>query len=72
MLGQALFSLDITSGPAAQTYPSGHIKFDVHGDNAYGKTIVMQVINGKPWVVWPTETAQKEPIFPRPDWKSAS
>jgi branched-chain amino acid transport system substrate-binding protein len=68
-LRQAFLSLDITSGPAAETYPSGHIKFADNGDNQYGKTIVMQVIDGKPYVVWPDEIAQREPVFPRGDWK---
>jgi branched-chain amino acid transport system substrate-binding protein len=65
-LREAFLRLDISSGPAADTYPSGHIRFDVKGDNMYAQAVVLQVIEGQPWLVYPFETAQREPVFPRP------
>lgn len=65
-LRKAFLSLDITSGPAADTYPSGRIKFNDKGDNQYAQAVVIQVINQEPVLVWPPIGAQREPIFPRP------
>jgi len=65
-LRQAFLALDITSGPAAETYPSGHIKFGPDGDNIYAMAVVLQVQNGEPVLVYPFEYAQAEPIFPIP------
>jgi len=67
-LRQAFLALDITSGPAAETYPSGHIKFDESGDNIYAMAVVLQVQNGEPVLVYPFEYAQAEPIFPIPGY----
>ena len=67
-LRQAFLALDLTSGPAIETYPSDHIQFDANGDNPYAKAIVMQVQNGEPKVVWPIEDAEADFIFPRADW----
>lgn len=63
----AFINLDITSGPAAETFPTQHISFTETGDNPHGRAVVMQVINGEPKVVWPFETAEVDAVFPRPD-----
>lgn len=66
-LRQAFLSLDLTSGPAVDTYPSDHITFTETGDNPYAKAIILQVIDGEPKVVWPFEDAEVDAVFPRPD-----
>lgn len=66
-LRQAFLALDLTSGPAVETYPSDHITFTPTGDNPYARAVVMQVINGEPKVVWPFNAAEAQAVFPRPD-----
>ncbi len=63
----AFLKLDLTSGPAVETYPTDHVAFDGKGDNPHARATILQVINGEPKVVWPFEEAEAEPIFPRPD-----
>lgn len=67
-LRAAFLALDLTSGPAIETYPADHIKFDGSGDNPDAKAVILQVQNGEPKVVWPVADAEAEYIFPRPDW----
>ena len=67
-LRAAFLALDLTSGPAVDTYPADHIKFDGSGDNPFAKAIILQVQNGEPKVVWPVADAEADYIFPRPDW----
>ena len=66
-LRQAFLQLDLTSGPAVDTYPGDRITFIETGDNPYAKAIILQVIDGEPKVVWPFDDAEAEAIFPRPD-----
>ncbi len=65
-LMQAFYELDLKSGPAAETYPSGRIKIGPSGDNIYAQAVVLQVQGGKPVLVYPFEKAQAKVIFPRP------
>jgi len=65
-LRAAFLALDLTEGPAIETYPASHIKFDGKGDNPDAKAIVLQVQNGEPKVVYPFEDAQVEAVFPNP------
>jgi branched-chain amino acid transport system substrate-binding protein len=62
----ALMSLDLRSGPAAETYPSGRIRLAPNGDNIYAQAVVLQVQNGKPVLVYPFEKATNPVKFPRP------
>jgi branched-chain amino acid transport system substrate-binding protein len=62
----ALMSLDLKSGPAAETYPSGRIRLAPNGDNIYAQAVVLQVQNGKPVLVYPFEKATNPVKFPRP------
>jgi len=71
-LRKAFLSLDLTSGPAAATYPTGHIKFADNGDNQYAGTVVLQVIGNRAYLVWPPTGAERAPVFPRPDWTPSS
>jgi len=66
-LRQAFLQLDLTSGPAVDTYPGDHIYFTETGDNPDAKAIILQVLDGEPRVVWPFEDAEVEAVFPRPD-----
>jgi len=66
-LREAFLQLDLTSGPAVDTYPTDHITFTETGDNPYARATILQVINGEPKVVWPFDVAEAEAVFPRPD-----
>jgi branched-chain amino acid transport system substrate-binding protein len=66
-LRQAALQLDLTSGPAVETFPTNHIQFDGTGQNIYARGTVMQVIDGVPRVIYPFEDAEVEGMFPRPD-----
>lgn len=66
-LRQAFLQLDLTSGPAVDTYPTDHIEFTETGDSPHARATVLQVIDGEPKVVWPFEEAEADPVFPRPD-----
>jgi branched-chain amino acid transport system substrate-binding protein len=66
-LREAFLSLEITSGPAADLYPTGRIEFNEVGDNAYAGAVIYQVIEGDAYLVWPLVGAQRDAIFPRPD-----
>lgn len=66
-LRAAFLALDLTSGPAVETYPADHISFDGAGDNPDAKAIILQVQDGEPKVVWPMGDAEAEVMFPRPD-----
>jgi branched-chain amino acid transport system substrate-binding protein len=66
-LRKAFLQLDLTSGPAVETFPVNHIAFDGKGDNPYARATILQVIKGEPKVVWPFEEAEAEFIFPRVD-----
>ena len=66
-LREAFLALDLTSGPAVETYPGDRVTFNEQGDNPYAKAVVLQVIDGEPKAVWPFEDAEVEAVFPRPD-----
>jgi len=66
-LRQAFLKLDLSSGPAVDTFPTNHIAFAENGENPHARAVVMQVLNGESKVVWPFAGAQVEPVFPRPD-----
>jgi branched-chain amino acid transport system substrate-binding protein len=66
-LRASFMALDLKTGPAAETIPSGEIKFDGKGDNMYPSVVVMQVQNGVPVTVYPNNVKVAEPIFPNPN-----
>jgi branched-chain amino acid transport system substrate-binding protein len=45
---------------------AGPIKFNETGENVGATTAMVQILKNKPMVVWPKETAQAQPVFPRP------
>ena len=68
-LRKAFLALDLTTGPAADSYPSGHIKFDATGQNQFPGVIILQVQKGEPKVVYPESEAEAKPIWPNPHYK---
>ncbi|HEX2981457.1 MAG TPA: ABC transporter substrate-binding protein, partial [Anaerolineaceae bacterium] len=69
-LRKAFLALDLTSGPAVETYPGDHIQFDPLGDNQYPGVVILQVQNGEPKVVYPAAEAETKPIFPNPHYSN--
>ncbi|MHB0987693.1 MAG: ABC transporter substrate-binding protein [Bellilinea sp.] len=65
-LRASFLALDLTSGPAVETYPGDQIKFDATGQNLFPGVVVLQVQNGQPVVVYPAADAEAEPVFPNP------
>jgi len=44
------------------------IKFDQQGQNTLGSGILVQIVNGKYYTVWPFNLATREIIWPMPKW----
>lgn len=44
------------------------IRFDESGQNFYGAGILVQMIGGKNYTVWPFDMATKELVWPMPKW----
>jgi branched-chain amino acid transport system substrate-binding protein len=68
-LRSAFMALDLTSGPAVESYPGDHIKFTPLGDNEFPGVIVLQVQNSEPITVYPEAAKKADPIFPNPHYK---
>jgi branched-chain amino acid transport system substrate-binding protein len=64
---QAFLKLDLSSGPAVETFPGSRITFTETGDNPYARAVILQVIEGQPKTVWPFDAAEAKAIYPRPD-----
>ena len=63
---KALAETDI---PADQLIVSWKgIKFDAKGQNIYGQWLFHQIIDGKWRIVWPSDIASAELVFPMPKW----
>jgi len=45
---------------------AGPIRFSESGENVNATTAMVQILKNKPLVVWPKESAQAAPVFPRP------
>ncbi|PYM15268.1 MAG: hypothetical protein DMD81_15450, partial [Candidatus Rokuibacteriota bacterium] len=45
---------------------AGPIRFNEGGENVAATTAMVQILKNKPLVVWPKESAQASPVFPRP------
>ena len=66
-LREAAQQLDLTSGPAAETFSTGHIDFDGTGQNMYARATILQIIDGELKVIWPFDEAEAVVEYPRPD-----
>jgi len=59
----AIKALDDT-GPVAQLFPDGHIRFDARGRRIGAALVIAQWQNGAPVSVYPTDRAVAKPIWP--------
>jgi len=55
-----------TSFPGGVTTATGPVIFNELGDNPNASTAAIQILGGKPRVVWPREAAEVKFVFPRP------
>jgi branched-chain amino acid transport system substrate-binding protein len=55
-----------TSFPGGVTTATGPVTFNELGDNPNASTAAIQILGGKPRVVWPKEDAEQAFVFPRP------
>ena len=63
----AFLQLDLTSGPAVDTFPGSRITFTETGDNPHARAVILQVLDGEPKTVWPFDAAETTAVYPRPD-----
>lgn len=64
-VSQALHAMDLTTGPAAQTFPGGRIRFDENGRRVGAPLVIVQWQNGEPVTVYPPEAAFSKPVWPK-------
>jgi len=57
--------MDLTTGPAAKTFPGGHIRFDENGRRIGAPLVIVQWQNGEPVTVYPPEAAFSKPVWPK-------
>jgi branched-chain amino acid transport system substrate-binding protein len=62
----ALASLDLTTGPAAQSLAPGRIKFDERGRRIGAIPLIVQWQAGEPYTVFPSDIAVRKPVWPGP------
>ena len=55
-----------TSFTGGVTTATGPVTFNELGDNPNASTAAIQILGGKPRVVWPKEAAEAKLVFPRP------
>ncbi len=55
-----------TSFGGGLTVATGPVTFNEVGDNANASTAAIQILGGKPRMVWPREAAEQRFVFPRP------
>lgn len=63
-VAEQIHKMDLTSGPAASAF-SGGVKFEPNGRRARAKVLVVQWQNGVPVTVYPPESAQAKPFWPK-------
>lgn len=68
-LRAAFMALDLSSGPAVESYPGNHIKFTPLGDNESPGVIVLQVQDGVPITVYPEDAKKADPIVLNPHYQ---
>ena len=55
-----------TSFTGGVTTATGPVVFNEVGDNPNASTAAIQILGGRPRVVWPREAAEQRLVFPRP------
>ena len=63
-VSQALHDMDMTDGPA-KFFPGGRVKFDEKGLRENSPLVIVQWQNGVPVTVFPPESAQAKPVWPK-------
>jgi branched-chain amino acid transport system substrate-binding protein len=63
-VSEAIHSMEITSGPAADTFP-GVVKFDENGRRINAPLVIVQWQNGVPVSVYPTDRARAKAKWPK-------
>ena len=63
-LGKTLHEMDLTSGPAASSIPTGRIRFDENGRLVAPVITAFEWLNGKPLTVFPEKVAEAKPVWP--------
>jgi branched-chain amino acid transport system substrate-binding protein len=63
-VSEAIQSMEITSGPAADTFP-GVVKFDQNGRRINAPLVIVQWQNGFPVSVYPTDRARAKAKWPK-------
>ena len=63
-VSEAIHSMEITSGPAADTFP-GAVKFDENGRRINAPLVIVQWQNGVPVSVFPTDSARAKAKWPK-------
>jgi len=63
-LNEEIHKLDLTSGPAADSFPGG-VKFDAAGRRTNALVCIVQWQNGKPLTVYPTDRAMATAKWPK-------
>lgn len=64
-VAEAIRTMDITSGPAAEGFSGGRVKFDEKGRRVGAVMPMVQWQKGVPVTVFPPEVAVAEPIWPK-------
>jgi len=64
-VNEALHGMDLTTGPGAQTFPGGRVKFDANGRRVGAPLVIVQWQNGEPITVYPPEAAFAKPFWPK-------
>lgn len=63
-VNEEIHKLDLTSGPAADSFPGG-VKFDAAGRRPNAVVCIVQWQNGKPLTVYPSDRAMATPKWPK-------
>jgi branched-chain amino acid transport system substrate-binding protein len=62
---QALATIDIASGPAAQALLPGRIRFDAQGRRLHATPVLVQWQGGVPYIIYPPEGATRQAVWPQ-------
>jgi branched-chain amino acid transport system substrate-binding protein len=63
---KALRETDLKEGDTIMPYRG--VKFNELGQNVRARGLITQIRDGKHFVIWPFEFAQKDAVFPMPPW----
>jgi branched-chain amino acid transport system substrate-binding protein len=63
-VAKALHEMDLTTGPAAASIPTGRVKFTENGQLDKPMVTAFEWMNGKPFTVFPESVAEAKPVWP--------